>query len=131
MNSFLKKLGQVLAKGIAIAADVAGLFPLVQPFLGSSATASKAGQIVQTATNDLTSIGQTVVTAEALIQAPNSGSQKLAAAAPLVEQILKTSELVSGKHIANEAAFSAAAQKITSGVADLLNSLDQNAVKTA
>lgn len=119
-TSFLKKLGQVLAKGAAIAM---GVEPLILPLLGSAqAPAIKA-------VNDLTAIGQVVVQAEALIQGDGSGPQKLAAATPLVANVIKTSELLSGKKIANEAAFTAACQGITSNMADLLNSLSPDSVK--
>lgn len=121
--TFLSKLGQFLAKAVALAV---GIGPLITPYLGS-----KSGAAVSTVVNDLTSIGQVVVQAEAMIQTSGSGSAKLAAAAPLVQQIIQTSELVSGKKIANEALFTASCQQITSAVVGILNSLDQNAVKTA
>lgn len=121
--TFLKKLGSVLAKVLAIAA---GIGPLVVPFLGQG----KAAQEGATVVNDLTSIGQVVVQAEAMIQAPGSGAQKLAASEPLVAQIIMTSQMVSGHKIANPDLFTQGATKITSGVADILNSLDHNAVQT-
>ena len=43
--TFLKRLGTILAKGVAIAA---GVGPMVRPFLGSG----KAGQIEEAAIND-------------------------------------------------------------------------------
>ena len=121
--TFLSKLGKFLATGVALAT---GMWPLVAPYLGS-----KAQQVGTTSINDLTAIGQVVVEAEALLQGSGNGAAKLAAASPLVESIIKTSELVSGHKIANEAAFTAACQKITSACADLLNSLDAGSVKTA
>jgi hypothetical protein len=121
--TFLAKLGQFLAKAVAIAA---GVGPLVAPYLGA-----KGQAIEQTAVNDLTSIGQVVVQAEALIQAQGNGATKLAAATPLIQQIVQTSELVSGHKITNETLFTQGCSKITSGVADVLNSLDPGAVKTA
>lgn len=122
--TFLKKLGSILAKAVAIAV---GIGPLVEPFLGSG----KAAEVGTSIVNDLTSIGQVVVQAEAMIQTPGSGATKLAAAAPLVQQILATSQLVSGKKIANPALFAGAATAITSAVADILNSIDQGEAKTA
>ncbi len=122
-TTFLGKLGKALAQGLAIAA---GVGPIIEPFLGS-----KVQTAVTTGVNDLTSIGQLVATAEAMIQAPGSGAAKLAAASPLVAQIISTSELVAGKKITNEALFTKACQEITGGVADLLNSLDAGAVNTS
>jgi len=123
--TFLKKLGSVLAQGIAV---ITGIFPLVAPFFGSSATTV---QTVNTVKDDFTSIGQVVVSAEALLTGTGTGPAKLAAATPLVANIIRTSELVSGHKIANEAAFTKACEEITGGVADLLNSLDPGTVQTA
>lgn len=123
MKTFLSKLGKVLAEVLVVAA---GVGPVIAPFLGSKVSAT-AGTVV----NDLTSIGQVVVSAETLIQTPGSGTTKLAAATPLVSQIVMTSELVAGKKIANEALFIQGCSKITSGTADVLNSLHVDAVQTS
>ena len=120
--TFLSKLGSFLAKGIAI---LTGLGPLISPYLGSKANAT-----VGTVTNDLTAIGGIVVQAEAIIQTPGSGAVKLAAAVPLVLNIVKTSELVSGKKIANEALFLQGCTDLTNAVVEILNSLDASAVQS-
>lgn len=122
--SFLSKLGNVLARIVGI---VTGIGPLVEPFLGSGKAATVTGTVV----NDLTSIGQVVVQAEALIQGTGTGATKLAAATPLVAQIILTSEMVSGKKIANDALFIQGAGKVTSGIADVLNAIDPSEVKTS
>lgn len=116
--TFLSKLGKALAEGIAV---LTGLGPVIQPLLGSASTA--AGTVENTVINDLTSVGQVVVQVEALMQTPGSGATKLAAAAPLVAQIIKTSQLVSGKGIANQALFTQGCVDLTSAVAEILNSL--------
>jgi hypothetical protein len=121
--SFLKKLGTALAEGIAVAT---GIWPLVSKFFGS-ATAQTTGNTI---INDLSAIGQIVVQAEAMFQGSGTGASKLAAATPLVANVIKTSELVSGHKIANEAGFTTACQEITSAVADLLNSLDPGSIQT-
>lgn len=123
--TFLSKLGSVLARGLAI---VTGIWPVASGFFGSS---TKAQQTGTTIINDLNSIGQVVVQAEALIQQPGSGAQKLAAATPLVANIVKTSELVSGHQIKDEALFTEGCTDVTSGVAKILNSLSADGVKTA
>ena len=120
--TFLAKLGKFLAEGIAI---LTGLGPIVAPVLGS-----KASSVVTTATNDLTSIGSVVVQAEALLGAGN-GAAKLAAAAPLVAQIVKTSELLSGHQIANPALFNQGVTDLTNAVAEILNSLSANNVQSS
>jgi hypothetical protein len=123
--TFLKKLGSALAQGIALAT---GMWPLVSKFFGAGVAAS---QTANTVVNDLTAIGQVVVQAEAMFQGTGTGATKLAAAAPLVANVIKTSELVSGHKIANETLFTQACQEITSSVADLLNSLDSSSVQTS
>lgn len=123
--TFLKKLGSVLAQGIALAT---GMWPLVSRFFGSNTAAANTATTV---VNDLTQVGQIVVQAEAMFQGAGTGPSKLAAAAPLVANVIKTSELVSGHKISDEAGFTKACQEITSAVADLLNSLDSSAIQTS
>lgn len=124
--TFLKKLGEILLKVVGIAA---GVGPIVAPFLGSGS----AAKVTNTVVNDLTSIGSVVVQIETAFAAvPNSsGPQKLQAAIPLVSNIIKTSELVSGKKIANEALFTQACQEFTQATVDLLNSIHQDEAKQA
>ena len=124
--SFLKKLGQVLVNVVGIAT---GVGPIILPFLGSG----KSAQITGTAINDLTAVGQVVVQIETAFAAlPGStGAQKLQAAIPLVGNIIKTSELVVGKKIANEALFTQAVQEYAQATVDLLNSLHEDGVKTS
>ena len=123
--TFLKKLGTVLLKIVGV---VSGAEPLIQPLLGSGVTSTK----VATVTNDLTQIGQVVTQIETAFAAVSgsTGAQKLQAATPLVGNIIKTSELVVGKKIANEALFTQAIQEYTQATVDLLNSLDQSNITT-
>ena len=126
--TFLKKLGQIILKVGEVAAELAGAGPLVTQFLGSG---SKVGATVTTVVSDLSQIGQLVTTIEAAFAAiPNStGAQKLQAAIPLVASVIKTSEIVSGKKIANDALFTQAVQEYVQATVDLLNSIDQSALK--
>ena len=123
--TFLSKLGKFLAEGVAIAA---GLGPLISPLFGSKSGAVASG--IGTAVNDLTAIGGVVVQAEALLQGIETGPQKLAAAAPLVANIIKTSELVSGHQIANNTLFIQGCTDLTNAVAEILNSLSANGVNS-
>ena len=118
--TFLKKLGQIIVNAAGIAV---GIGPIIQPFLGSG----KAGTVVTTALNDFTAMGQTIAQIEAAFAAvPGStGVQKLQAAIPLIQNIVKTSELVSGKKIANETLFIQACTEYAQATVDLLNSIDQ------
>lgn len=119
--TFLAKLGSFLAKGIAL---LSGLGPLISPLLGA-----KAQTATNIAVNDLTAVGQVVVSAEAILGA-GTGPAKLAAAAPLVVNIIKTSELISGHKIANEALFIQGCTNVTSAVAQILNSLSSDGVQS-
>ena len=122
--TFLKKLGSILAQGIALAT---GVWPLVSGLFGSNI---KTQQLGTTVINDLTSIGQIVVQAEAIIQTPGSGAQKLQAATPLVANIVKTSELVAGHKIQNETLFIQGCTDLTHAIAEILNSLSPDGVQT-
>lgn len=123
--TFLKKLGSIL---VNLAGIAAGVGPIITPFLGSGKAASVTGTVV----NDLTSIGSTIVTIETAFAAiPGAtGAQKLAASIPLIGNIIKTSELVAGKKIANEALFTQAVQEYAQATVDLLNSIDQAEAKS-
>ena len=125
MNSFLKNLGSSLVKVVAIES---GVGPIIEPFLGSG----KPATVATSAVNDLTSTGQVVLQIETAFAAVtgSTGAQKLQAAIPLVSNIIKTSELVVGKKIANEALFTQACQEYTQATVDLLNSIDQSEAKT-
>jgi hypothetical protein len=124
--TFLKKLGTIL---LNVAGIAVGIGPLIGPLLGSG----KAGAVTGTVVNDLTAIGTTVVQIETAFAAVSgsTGAQKLQAAIPLVSNIIKTSEMVVGKKIANEALFTKACTEYAQATVDLLNSLDQNAAQSA
>lgn len=109
-------------KGAALAA---GVYPLVQPLLGS-----KAGQTVGTVVNDLNLIAGQVSTIEVALNG-KTGAEKFQALLPLVAQIIRTSELVSGKEIADEAKFQQGVQEVAQGVVDILNSIHEKEAKTA
>jgi hypothetical protein len=122
LMNFLKKLGQILAKAVPIAL---GIGPIIQPFLGSAAP------VAATVTNDLTQVAQIVTMVEAVNQTPGSGAAKLAAATPLVLQILKTSQAFSGKKIADEALAEKGAADIVTGVVEFMNAIEGGEAKTA
>lgn len=121
--TFLQKLGRVLSVITNLAGIAAGVGPILQPFLGS-----KGGAVEGKVVNDLTAIGQTIAAGEAFLQTPGSGPAKLAAATPLVANIVRTSELISGHKIANETLFIQGCSKMTSGMADILNSLHADGI---
>ncbi len=127
-TSFLKKMGQVLAAGLQVTSIV---FPVLRPLLGSGAPdASSTLGRVDTAVNDFTAIGTTVLQIETALQGA-AGVDKLKAAAALVRPIVQTSELVSGHKVANEAEFIAGCTDLTNAVVRIMNSLDSGSIKTS
>lgn len=110
-------LGDV-GKGIAI---FTGVEPMVYPSLPLSAQST-----LQQVTDDLTNIGKAVTSATAVTAAikPGATVQDIAAAAaPLVAQVISTSELIAGKEVIDQVAFNAAVLQISAGITALLNSL--------
>lgn len=120
--SFLKRAGQILAN---IAAAEAGIEPIFKAALPAAqgATVDKLDLIFK-------SIVATEGQFAAAFPSGQTGPQKLLAAASLVGPILGTVDTITGKPIANEAAYVKAVQTITGGVADLLNSLQAKADNT-
>ena len=121
--SFLKKLGLVLA---SVASTALGIGPIVAPLLGGG---NKATGVVGAVTNDLTSIGSVIAQVETIFAGQDGvGPQKLSAAVALVGPIIRTSQLVSGKKIADEAKLKSGIAGVTQGIVDVLNSLHADSV---
>lgn len=115
MTTWLKKVGEIILKGVEI---VSGIAPIVSASLPGSAGT------VQVVSQDLAQIATVIQEVEVMGQAlKQPGPQKLTAAAPLVAQIVLQSSILAGRSIANEALFTQACSEIAGGVADLLNSL--------
>lgn len=115
--TWLKKVTSAILKYLPIILGTGGLIQTVLP-AGAAGTAAKV-------LGDMNGIPQLVVTAEAMFAAPGSGSQKLAAIAPLVQQIItqyvEAQEPGSAK-IHDPAKLATASAQIVSGFADALNS---------
>lgn len=121
--SFLSKLGGVLLKGVQIAIGVA---TNVAPFLPPAAQA-----VEQHVVSELTQIGGIIGSVEAAGQALSlGGPDKLKAATPLVAQAIISSSLLVGKKIANPDLFNQGAKKVADGMADILNSIPPDSLKT-
>ncbi|HJZ83501.1 MAG TPA: hypothetical protein VKD91_24235 [Pyrinomonadaceae bacterium] len=126
--SFLKKLGQVLA---TVGAGALGVGPMVAPLFGSKGT-QVAGQVagfVGTAVNDFTAISSVIVQIETALQG-KSGPDKLQAAIALVGPIIKTSQIVSGKKIADPALLDKGIMGVTNAMVDILNSIHPDSVNS-
>lgn len=121
--SFLKKLGMVLA---GVASTALGIGPIVTPLLGGG---TKASGVVSTITNDLTLVGSVITQVETIFAGQDgTGPQKFKAAVALVGPIIRTSQLVAGKKIADEAKFKDGINGVTQGIVDVLNSLHPDSV---
>ena len=121
--SFLKKLGQVLA---AVSTTALGIGPIVSPLFGSKG--DKIGGEIQTISNDFTLISQQVAIIETALQG-KSGAEKFAALLPLVSGVIMTSQVVSGKKIADAALLQKGVSEVSQGMVDILNSLHEESVK--
>lgn len=124
--SWLKQIGSDLLKGLKVfgkvgnfllpiaGAAVETIFPAAAPVIGFLEQATKV--VV-----DVESFGQ--VTGA-------TGEQKLAAAAPQVQQLVLDSAAFAGKKIADPEAFSKACTAITSAIADAWNAVEAQPAKS-
>src|SRR5690349_21440608 len=112
--TFLKKLGQIL---LATSTAALGIGPLVTPLFGNKGSQVATG--VTNITNDLTAIGTVIVQIETALQG-KTGADKLQAAIALVGPIIRTSQIVSGKKIADEALLQKGIGEVTQGMVDIL-----------
>ena len=119
MKSFLKKLGLALFN-FAKAESPIGEF--LSPFFKGSS--NKVVQEAGVVLGDITQMSQQAVTIETALQG-QSGTAKLTALIPLVGNIVKSSEAIAGKKIANEDLFTKAVQEDAQATVDLLNSLGE------
>lgn len=120
--SFLKKAGQILANVAAVEAGIEPIFKAALP-AAQGATLDKLDLIFK-------SVVATEGQFAAAFPAGQTGAQKLLAAAALVGPVLGTVDTITGKPIANEAAYLKAVQTITGGVADLMNALQPKSDST-
>lgn len=109
---------------------MAGIVTGVGPIFAASIP--KAAGTITIVTSDLQQIAgviQTIEAAAAAATAPIPGAEKLQMATPLVAQAILQSSLLAGHKIANPTLYNQGAEKIASGMADVLNSLHEDAVK--
>ena len=108
---FLSKLGVIIAKVSAIAVGISPLFPQYN---------KETGKIVDT----LNGIASVIMNVEVFGKVlGTAGPDKLKAASPLVAQIILQSDMLAGKKINDAVLFAAGCEKVTSGMADILNSI--------
>ncbi len=121
--SVLKKVGQVIVAGAAMGAEVMQM-PFVAQLLGGLA-GGKVVSVVQTTIGDLNSFAAILGTMEVAFPATGSGSQRLTAAAPIVQQgilLWAQSNLPGHNRLkATPEDFAAHCKAFTSDFADILN----------
>lgn len=121
--SWLKKIGQDFIKVLPYILGIGGI---VVPGLGNST----AGVVAQRVLGDLNGIPNLIISAETLVkgvQGQKTGPQKLAAAAPLVQQLITTyvtENLPGSPKVKDQAGLAAAAAQITDGFAKALNAFE-------
>lgn len=128
-TSVLSKIGTVLLDGAQVATEVLG-FPFISQILGGIKVGKTTiGAVATTATTDLNTIASIISVIEAAFPAiagAKTGSAKLTAASPLVQQALMTwatSNLPGHSKVKDPALLTKAAGEITGGFADFLNAL--------
>ena len=116
--SFLKKLGQIAQ----VAVKLTPYGQLIAPLLPAGAQGSVAHVL-----DTISGVAAVVMQAEMMGQALSlPGADKLKAATPAVAQMILQSSMIAGKKIHDEALFKLGAEKVASGVADILNSLHED-----
>ena len=122
--SWLKKVGEVIAKGAALAT---GLSPLVDPFFDNKK--EDKDKVFGKITDSLVEIQSVITTVEAIGQLTGlKGEDKLKAAAPMIASILE-SKLVAGRKIEDKVLFASGASTVADGMVKILNSLSEGDVK--
>jgi len=114
--TWLKQIGLDIVKGVA-AAITGGEKVIVNALTAPGTLTSDLKDIIA-AVRDVEAISAT------LKSKTLTGPEKLAAAAPLVQQVVLNSEFMYGKKIADQALFNEAVQGFTQAAVDLANSLE-------
>lgn len=116
--SWLKTVGADILKGISFATAIA---TGVDPLIANTSVGSKVTAI----TSELGTIGNVVTIVESTANAIGgaTGTAKATAALPYVSSLIQASELMVGKHVADEAGFEAGCQQVLNGVVAVLNSV--------
>lgn len=119
---WLSKVGQILTQAVP-ALRIAT--PIIQQLF------PKTTKPLEVVNDGLQEAATVIVQVEAIGQIwGKTGADKLTASVPAVSAILM-SKLVAGRKIHDKALFTAGATKIASGLADVLNSMEDNEVMAA
>ncbi len=126
--TFLSKLGKVMQ----IAGKVVAVITGFGPALAALTPTKKDDELLAKLADPLTQVAAIIVQVEGMAQAldqPLPGTQKLQMATPIVAQIILNSGVMVGKEIRDPALFKQGAASIASGMADVLNSIKEQAVQ--
>jgi len=120
---FLTRLGQILLQastGLQIGA------PIVKQF-----TPDNVDRAIDKAVDTTTKLSGIATQVEVMGQVLNlSGVDKLKAAVPLAAQVFLASDALKGHKVKDPALFMAGVEKCMSGYADVMNSLDDDSLKS-
>ena len=121
--SLLKKFGKVLL-------NVVGVVTGVGPLIANAIPGNKDDEAIARVQDTLKQVADLVLITEGMFAGIQgaTGLQKLSAASPFVAQIIQRAEFMADKEIMDEQKFAAAIDTITSGMADLLNSLKDKGI---
>lgn len=123
--SVLKKIGQVLVTGGEIATEFLG-FPFVSQILGQVKIGSSSlGAYVNTGVSDFNTLSGIASIMETAFPASGTGSQKVAAGAPLVQQsvlLWAKSALPGHNKVKDPDKLAAASGRLLGDWADIMNS---------
>jgi hypothetical protein len=124
-TSVLKKIGQGLLQAGTVATSVMGLPFVSQLLSGASGALGHVPGTVTTAVSDFNSVAQVLSLMEVAFPATGTGSQKLAAASPVVGQIVLAwaqSNLPGHNKLRSDpAVFQQHVTAFTSSFADIMN----------
>jgi hypothetical protein len=113
--TLLSKIGSILLKATQIVTGIAPFIPAAQQ------------GVYQVISRDLEQISNIIIQAELFGQALElKGAAKLTAATPAVAQIILQSSILAHHKISNQELFKQGCTKITDGMADVMNSLNDS-----
>jgi hypothetical protein len=113
--TFLSKIGGIILKGIAIAANIGGVVAQQIPQVSGP---------VNRALGFLTELAPIITTVEVIGQLRGiPGPEKAKLAGPLIGQVILQSDFMASKKIDQPDLFKLGCERIAGGVADVLNSL--------
>ena len=120
-----------LNKLVAVVGVVLNTFTGFAPVVRQ--TFPEAGGVVDVISHDLAAIADVVTNVDlevsALTDVTLTGAQKLVMSIEPVTNIIMSSALLSGRKIGNQALLEQGIEKVTSGMADIVNSLHEDEVK--